>query len=99
LLVQLEQGWASTEFAVGDVKEIAPAQQPTQALPGFPMSGVVGLIAGIGFEMDGHGAIGTDGEAVDELFEVGTVVFAIAATQLQPLGMLVGVSARELDGR
>jgi len=62
------------------------------------MGAVVDLVAGIGFEMNGHRSVGADGQRVNQLLEIGAMVFAEAPAQLDRFGVLVRVGAAEFDG-
>ena len=50
------------------------------------MQGIVGAIAGIGLIVNGDRPIGTDREVVDNLLEIGAMVFAVALGKIQPRG-------------
>jgi len=62
------------------------------------MSAVVGLIAGVCLEVDRDRAVGADRQGINQLPEIGAVVLAEPAAQLQGVGFLVRVGTGELDG-
>jgi hypothetical protein len=98
LPVQAQKSLPGAEFAVGHVEEVVAAQDLAEALPGFPMGGVIGLVAGVSLEMDRDRSVGADGQAIDEVFEVGAVVLAEAAAPLHGVGFSMSIGAGKLDG-
>jgi len=99
LLVQAQESFGNAEFAIGNVKKIAAAQQLAQTLPGFVVSACIALIAGIGFVMDGHSSIGADRQTVNQLFEIRAMIFAEPAAKLDRLGVLMLVGAAKFDSK
>src|SRR5882724_1492692 len=98
LFIQAQQGVFGAKFTIRYVKEIRASQQTAQALPSLPVGAVIGLIACVGFKVNGHRSIGTDRQTVDQLLEIGTMIFAEAAEQLHRLWVLMRVSAAEFNG-
>jgi hypothetical protein len=95
LPIDPQEGFAHAQFAVGDIDEVVLAQQTAQGLPGFPVGGVVGLVAVVGLVMNGDGSVGGHTQAINQLLEIGAVVFAEAPAQLDRSGALVGVGPGE----
>ena len=69
---------ARAELAVGHVQEVGVANQFTQERPGLDVNLVVGDVAVVGLAMDRHGPVGADGDAEEQLFQVGAVIFVVA---------------------
>ena len=97
LPIDPQEGFAHAQLAVGDIDEVALAQQTAQRLPDLPMGGIVGLVAVVGLVMNGDGSVGGDTQAVNQLLEIRAVVFAEAPAQLNGSGELVGVGPGKLD--
>ena len=79
------------------------ADDRAQERPGIAVHGIVGGVAVVDLAMDRHGAVGADGDAVQELFQIRTMVFAVAEGDARRAfggvgGGLAGVVAAEADG-
>src|SRR5215469_5587838 len=61
------------------------------------MNAIVRLVPVIGLEVNGHRAIGRHAQAEDQLLEIGTVLLAVAALELDGFGMLSVIGAAEHD--
>jgi hypothetical protein len=66
------------DLAVGHIEEIGLAGNPAQGIPGLNVHGIIGAIAGIGFIVNRDRPISADREVVDNLLEIGAMVFAVA---------------------
>ena len=62
------------------------------------MQGVVGLMARMGLEVNRHGSIASNRQVVEELFQIGTMILAVAPREVDPFARLRRVRPRELDG-
>ena len=69
---------ATAQFAVGDIQESTVANKLTQKQPGVDVDRVIRSVTVVEFAVKGHSTIGTDGNAVEQLFEVGTVILVVA---------------------
>jgi hypothetical protein len=92
------------EFAIGNVEEVAVAQQFIQSEPIPLMNFVVRGVTIKDVTADGHGAIGSHGAIIDQLFEIRAVVFVVASCDASRTiavgdGELVGVLTQDSDGR
>jgi hypothetical protein len=85
------------QLAVGDVDEARMLQQGAQAVPGFQMDASVGLVAVIRLEVHGHRAIACHAQAINQLLEIGTALFAVPPLELNGLGILTVVDAPDHD--
>ncbi len=72
------------QFGVGDVEEPGPADQAAQRQPILDMQGIVGLITRMGLEVNRHGAIARNRHVVEELFEIRTMILAVAPREVDP---------------
>src|SRR5246127_696419 len=72
-------------------------QQSAQPVPRLQMDPIVGLVAVVRLEVHGHGAVGRYAEAVDELLEIGSALFAVPALELNGLGILTVVGTPDHD--
>ena len=97
LPIDLEEGFARAKLAVNDIDKVAPIQELAQCLPDFQVSCVVGAIAVVGFVMNGNGPVGGHTQAIDQLFEVGSVILAEASAQLNAFGVLMRIGSRKFD--
>jgi hypothetical protein len=94
---------ARTELTVGHVEEVAVAEELPQERPGIDMDLVIGGVTVVNLAVDRDGAVGRDRKAVQQLFEVGAVVFVVAEGDARRASRLLGgsllsVGAGEGDG-
>ncbi len=78
VLVDVLEGLARAELAVGDIEEVRRAHQRAEHLPGLAVGGAVLRIAIGHLDVDGHGAVGAHRKDPEELFEIGPVVLVVA---------------------
>ena len=76
------------DLAVSHIQEIGFTGNPAQRIPSLNVQGIIGAITGVGFIVNGDRAIGADREVVDDLLEIGAMVFAVALGKVQPRGRL-----------
>ena len=69
---------AGAELAVGHVQDVGVADDLPQERPRVRVDLVVGGVAVVGLAMDRDGAVGRDGDAVEQLLQVGAVVLVVA---------------------
>ena len=77
-----------TDLAIRYIQKIGGTGNLTQRIPGLNVQGIIGAITGVGFIVKGDRAIGADREVVDDLLEIGAMVFAVALGKVQPGGRL-----------
>src|SRR5215831_9051277 len=87
------------QLAVSDVNEAWMLQQGADATPRLQMDPIVGLIAVVGLEVHRHGAIACYAKTIDQLLEIGTVLFAVPLLELNGLGILTVVGSAHHDAR
>jgi len=68
-------------------------QQSAQPVPGLQMDPIVGLVPVIGLEVHWYCPVICHAQAVYQLLEIGTALFAVAALQLNGLGILTIVGS------
>jgi len=66
------------ELRVCDVEKARRASDLSHRVPGLDVRLVVVRVAVVGLVVHRHGAIRTDGEGVDELLEIGTVILVVS---------------------
>ena len=62
---------------------------------------IVGDVAVVGLEVQGHGAVGTDGQFIDQLFQVGSMVIIESVGDpwdTAAVGVLMSIRPAEGDG-
>src|SRR4051794_19251030 len=74
------------------------AHDATQRIPGVGVDGVVAGVAVVHLAVDRHGAVGADGDAEQQLLQVGPVVLVVAEGDQRRAVGLAGVLAGEGDG-
>ncbi len=72
------------QLAVGHVKEIVAASQLAEQIPGGAVRAVVGSVATLDSELNGHGTVTRHGEDIEELLEVGAMVLVMSPGDGQP---------------
>src|SRR6185369_13837265 len=65
---------AAAQLAVGDVQEATMADELTQERPGIEVDCVIAGVAVVQFAVQRHRSVVADGNAVQQLFEIGAVV-------------------------
>ncbi len=92
------------ELAVGHIQEVGPPDQGPKLVPGGDVGDIVGGVAVLDPERDGHGPVSGDGENAQQLLEVGAVVLVVSVgdrrDRLRAPGPArrAAVIAREGDG-
>jgi hypothetical protein len=89
----VSQVLARAQFAISHMQEVAVADDLPQKGPGVLVDLIVGGVAVIDLTMDRDGAVGRDGDAVEQLLPVGAVVLVVAEGDAWRATGLVGGGA------